>query len=556
MMNISSTNLHNKNQSKLSFGRALTTAETNLVSTYLSDGIKKADIETLAINLPVAAAPAKTGENTGIGNFSEVADFMKDLKPLTGFNAALFLPLGCSYDSHNSPFSTDSFGLNTGYFDPSKLKTEEYGNLLNPENKEDKKVLDALYSAPVKDKERTQYNNTDKIDAVLNRAYENYKTGLKTDAEGTTALKEEFDNFKTEKYWLETYAENKDASDPERYKFKQFLLKKQNDEMRANLKNNDIDTIIDIPVGANRQLDAKLEKDDPFLNRELGAFDGAQNKWVGWGIIPLDPGKQSAQNLAKQKAKYHASLGTGVRLDCFNGNMFAADGNGVLPEYNANPKILADKLFEGLKEGGADPNKSFAEHLPYQEKYDARYVDHYLYNKSKEIMGTPIPKLSVAKWNNFGPDSFDSNGSHEILGYHQDNKGNPEAIKDGFVTLLSRGTRKVMLPFTDVFGMDETYNVSNSVNDTNWTKRLPEGQNWEVKYQEKLQNGYGFNAPEIISRVLDRKGKNDEEGKILSSVLGKFGQLLREDGVKTQQAANEKLGANYIDPELKSLLKQ
>lgn len=612
MINITSTNFHDKNQSKLSFGRALTSAETNLVSEYLPKGIKKADIETLALNLPVAAVSAQTGKNSGIGNFSEVADFMPEFKNLTGFNAALFLPLGDSYSKYvemkndkgevvkkvrvEAPFSTDAFGLNTGYFDPSKLSTKEYGNLLNPENSKDKKALDGLYNAPIKDQERTQYDNIDKIDAILNRAYENYNTGLKQDNKDAKILQKDFDKFKngeTEKYWLDTYGQNKDASDPERYKFKQFLIKKQHSEMTSRLKDNGISTIIDIPVGANRQLDAKLEKDDPFLSRELGAFDGAQGKWVGWGIIPLDPGKQSARDLQYWKARYHASLGTGVRLDCFNGNMYAADGNGVLPEYDANPTILADQLFYGLKDGGTDPNKSFAEHLPCGEKYDASKVDSHLYNKSKEILGSPIPKLSVAKWNNFGPESFDSNGSHEIPGYHQDSKnkfeafkndlkkfvsekdypqstkeelattlneflnqkGYAEIVKEGFTDLLSRGTKKVMLPFTDVFG-DETYNVSNTTNETNWTKRLPEGQNWEAKYQEKLQSGYGFDAPEIISRVLDRKGKNDEEGKKLSSVLGKFGELLRvkDDEMKTQKAANEKLGADYIDPELKKLI--
>jgi 4-alpha-glucanotransferase len=587
MMNISSTNyqpksnFHNKNQSKLAFGRALTTAETNLVSNYLSDGIKKADIETLALNLPVAAAPSSSDNNSGVGNFSNVADFMPEFKNLTGFNAALFLPLSDSYSKYvemkndkgevvkkvrvEAPFSTDAFGLNTGFFDPSKLSTEEYGNLLKQDDAKDKKVLNDLYDSPVKDTEKTQYDNIDKIDAVLNRAYENYKTGLKTGDESIAGLKEEFDNFKagkTEKYWLDTYAKNKDAGDPERYKFKQFLIKKQHGEMTNKLKDNGISTIIDIPVGANRDLDRKLEKDDPFLNRELGSFDDSQGKWVGWGITSLDPGKQSAKDLAYWKARYHASLGTAVRLDCFNGNMFAADGNGILPEYKANPTALADPLFYGLRDGGTDPNISFAEHLPSPTApHDKKFVDRHLYNKSKEILGSPIPKLSVEKWapeTYFGPDSFNSNGSHEIPGYHQDRKGNSEAIKEGFVTLLSRGTKKVMLPFTDVFGMDETYNISNTTNDTNWTKRLPEGNSWETKYQEKLQSGYGFNAPEIIAKVLDRKGKNDEEANNLKSVLGKFGQLLRakDDEIKTQQAANETLGADYIDPELKKLIQK
>ena len=622
MMNVSSTNFNNKNQSKLAFGRALTTAETNLLNTYLSNGLKKADIDILALNLPVAAVPATNGNNSGIGNFSNVADFMQEFKPLTGFNAALFLPLGESYCKHiemkndkgevtkkvriEAPFSTDAFGLNTGYFDPSKLTTEGYGKLLKTDNAEDKKVLDDLYNTPLIDPEKTQYDNIDKIDAALNTAYKNYNENLKKGDAGAKKLQGDFDKFKggeAEKYWLDIYAENKDASDPERYKFKQFLLRKQIKEMNNKLESNGIDRIIDIPVGANRELDAKLGRgDNPFLDKELGAFDGAQNKWVGWGIYPLNPGKKSAQDLAYWKANHHASLGSNsslsfsggaARLDCFNGNMYAADGNGVLPEYDANPQVLANQLFYGLRDGGADPNKSFAEHLPCGEKYDASKVDSHLYHKSKEILGSPIPKLSVAKWNNFGTESFDSNGSHEIPGYHKDSKNKAEAfkaditkfvseknypqstkkelsnvvsefltqkgysevVKEGFTDLLSRGARKIMIPFTDVFGMDETYNVSNSTNDTNWTKRLPEGKNWEVKYQEKLQSGYGFNTPEIIARVLDKKGKNDDEAKQLRSVLGRFGQLLREDGVKTQQAANEKLGADYIDPELRKLIK-
>jgi hypothetical protein len=337
--------------------------------------------------------------------------------------------------------------------------------------------------------------------------------------------------------------------------------------MSKKLTDIDVDRIIDIPVGANKGLDSKLEKDDPFLNRELGAYDDNQGgKWVSWGITPLDPGKNSARNLAYQKAKYHASLAAkvsddseagGVRLDCFQGNMFAADGTGVLPEYKANPTALADSLFYGVRDGGADPNKSFAEHLPYQEKYDAGVVNRYLENKSKEVFkGASIPRLSVAKWNNFGPESFDSNGSHEIAGYHQDYPGNREKIKEGFVDLFTRGMRKVMLPFTDIIAR-ETYNIGNTTNDTNWTMRLKEGNGWEENYQEKLQDGFGFNAPETFAKVLAKKGKNDAEGKKLQSVLGRFGQLLREKNpeIKTRKAADEKLGADYIDPELKALLK-
>ncbi len=548
-----------QNSPKLSFGRALTDAETKLLGSSIEKGRKDAGIKTLAIGLPIAVAPAEDGKNSGIGNFSDVVDFMKKTKSLMGLTATLFLPFGTPYDDHHSPFSTGAFGIYEGYFDASKLKNKEYGQLLNPsKNAEDKKVLDAVNNASAKNSERTQYNNIEKVDAVLDRAYENYKNG-----QGQN-LKTEFEQFKKRpeiNYWLDTYGKEKDKKDPERYEFKQFLLEKQYGEMEKKLNNDNIDIIVDIPVGADRKLDAKLEKDDPFLNnKELEAYDDAQGKFVGWGITPLNPGKKSAQELAYWKARYHASHGNGVRLDAFHCNMFAADRAGVFPEYQQNPKVLTDQLFYGLKDGKIDPEKSFAEHLPYQEQYDAKVVDDYLKEGSANILGKSIEKLCVAKhgWDKnigqggFTKDSFDSYGSHEISGINQEFKGDPEKIKSEFTRLFTRGAHKFFLPFTDIFGIDKTYNVSNEANDTNWTLRLP--KNWEEKYQETLQKGTGFDAPEIFARVLKKEGKgNSKEAKLLET----FGNILRkkEENVKTQQQANEKYGADYVDPTLADMLK-
>jgi hypothetical protein len=562
MVSISSTSYansvnYNKNQQKLGFGTANTTAERKLLGEFLATGLKRSDIDILALNLPVAAAPAKHAfTDTGIGNFTDVANSMIKAKQTTGVNTALFLPLGSSYDPHNSPFSSDGFGLNHGFLDPLKLVSKTYGKLLERKSPEDRKVLSDLYKSP-KSADRTQYSNMGKLEAIMDRAFANYQAKLSQGDKGALALQKEFGEFKQQdkiKYWLPTYAKTKSPQNPENYEFKQFLLHKQYDEMKGKLKKNGIDTIVDIPVGANRDLDKQLEKDNPFLGRELGAFDGAQGKWVGWGITPLDPGKESARNLAYQKARYHASLGDGARLDCFNGNMFAADGNGVLPEYQANHTILADQLFWGLKHGGVDPKKSFAEHLPYNAPYDTGKVDSYLRDKSREILGDSIPKLSVMKWTHFREESFNSNGSHEIGGYHQDHPGDRGAIKNGFVDLLSKGSRRAMLPVTDAYDLNGTYNVSNTVNDTNWTKRIPAGSQGEAHYHGKLQDGFGFNGPEVIAETLNRKGKNDGESNHLKAVLSRFGQKLREQGPKTEAEANKQFGPDYVDPQIKSLI--
>lgn len=542
---------HNKNSSnKLNFARALTTRENKVLTDILQRGREEAGIDTFAIGLPIAAAPAvKDKQDTGIGSFEGVKAFMQKAKGLMGVNTVLFLPIGSSYDNAHSPFSTGAFGIYEGYFIPEKLTGENYGKLLNPENDLDKKVLDALANSANPFSGKTQYENIDKVEAVLNRAYENYTNGA-------DKLKKEFESFQQRpeiNYWLDAYAKNKDPENPERFKFKQFIAEKQYNQMKQELNSNGVDVIVDVPVGADRQLDAKIETDkgnpDPFIDSPIEAFDGNQDKWVDWGLNPLDPGLDSGKELAYWKAHYHGKHGDGARLDSFQNNMFASNRNGVMWQYNNNPEVIADQLFYGLKDGGVDPEKSFAEHLPGSANYDIGKVDAHLEGKSNHIFGSPIGKLTVKKWNDFGPNSFYSYGSHEISGYHQDRNGDKEGIKNGFAELLSGQAKKAFLPFTDIFGIDRTYNISNTSNDTNWTIRLTE--NWEEEYHKKLQDGFGFNAPEVFGKVLEQK---DKGGNQTAKILNKIGNILRQTGAKTQEQANNDLGKEYIDSELNNLL--
>lgn len=549
----------------ISFGRALTTAETQLLSAKLKEAKKEAGIEHIAMNLPIAAVPAEPDKNTGIGTFVGSTALMEKIAPLTGIDTKLMLPIGHISKTFNySPYSQPAFSLYTGYIDPFLLTTPEF-NLLNPEK--DKNILDAVRFRPSNEKQdyRTQYENINNIEAVLDRAYDNFSENIAD----YSSLKKEFETFKQKhNYWLKPYAalEWNSPKEPERYMFKQFIAEKQYQKMRKADKEMGINTIVDIPIGNDRVWDAKVIEDNtgekiPFLE-DINLACRDRNNIVDWGMPVPDPRKEPVQDFIYRKIKYQGENGEGVRLDAFDHLMYCQ----VTDQQNSNIRFtnvyednytaIVDEIMRGIKDSGADMEFSFAENKPlFGEDFSTKQIqDVEKYMKQNNLTTPSI--LSEKRY--YGTDSWlayrfghDSGNIHHHANIDYSSQPKPKIIKDNFYKLLNgKDAKKAHIMFTDVFGCEDLYNFDPNGKEP-WRFRLPE--NWEALYHSQLQeldkhgnpkHCIGFNAPEIFAEVLEKKSGVSKE---LIESLKKFAAILKKPGVTTQKEADKIYGKEFLE---------
>lgn len=579
-VNLSTTNVYtqkvNNKQSKTNFGRAVTTNEANVLCKALGLGNKRAGIDFLTAIMPVAATPANH-INSGIGTFLGLAKFSTKVSKLTGINSNQLLPLGETVSEIHSPFETPAFGLYHGYIELSELTKKEYGHLLDKND-------DLLNNFYIHNPYRNNYKNIGQIESLLDKAYDNYEaqkqfidyktatlntpsvlpsflrnpalrqtslSGADNGNEAIEKLTREFNEFKEKdhiKYWLDTYAINKDPQNTERYKFKQFIAEKQYQEMQAILKEKNIKLIVDCPIGFNKQLDGQVaakncKGENPFFEGDDALACDNNGQAVRWGNLPvLHPDKQSAKSLEYHKALYHAKHGDGVRLDAAQYKMYPSINNGhdngvFVPQvYYANPESIINAFVHGLKDGGATDYLCVAEHLHFKPQYDVSHVDRYLANNP---LGN-IPQFSCAQWRNEVPTNeakVDCYANHDEKTIHYNANGNGQAVQDTFTWFLNGPAHKYQVMSTDLLGYSDLYNAKNTVNKDNW--RFKFSENWEQEYHDHLQSGLGFNAPETLNRLLKMKNVNDDKTNKLQGILYEFGRILREKSdIKTEDAAN------------------
>lgn len=535
----------NNKQSKTNFGRAVTTKEADVLCRALGLGNQRAGIDFLAAIMPVAAAPTK-GINTGVGTFLGNAKFLTKIAKLTGVNATQLLPTGQTSKLFKfSPFSSTGFGLNHGYIELSELTKKEYGQLLD----KDDAVLNNFY---IHNRYRNNYENIGQIESVLDKAYEKYNSIKDSGNEAVQKLTTEFNTFKERKeikYWLDTYALNKDPQNTERYKFKEFIAEKQYQEMQAILKEKNIKIIVDCPIGFDKQLDGQVAAkncngENPFFEGEDSLACSDNGRAIHWGLPVLHPDRDAAKSLIYHKALYHAKHGDGARMDASqylahpsvnNGH----DNNVFIPQVyvnNADSKPIANAFLWGLKHGGATDYLCVAEHMYFEPQYDFNAFNYYLANNP---LGN-IPQFSCAQWRDVAPTSeakVDCYANHDEPTIHYNANGNGQAVQDTFLWFLNGPAHKYQIMFTDITGYSDLYNVKNSQNDANWGFRLTD--NWEEEYHDHLQAGLGYNAPETLDRLLNIKNVNDDKTNKLKGILYEFGKILREKSdIKTEDAAN------------------
>lgn len=75
--------------------------------------------------------------------------------------------------------------------------------------------------------------------------------------------------------------------------------------------------------------------------------------------------------------------------------------------------------------------------------------------------------------------------------------------------LFASRARNVMVFFTDLLGMTETYNTPGTVDPRNWSLRVPE--DWAREYRERLQGDAALNMPAALAMALRARGAEMRE---------------------------------------------
>ncbi|QQR45049.1 4-alpha-glucanotransferase [Myxococcus xanthus] len=70
--------------------------------------------------------------------------------------------------------------------------------------------------------------------------------------------------------------------------------------------------------------------------------------------------------------------------------------------------------------------------------------------------------------------------------------------------LFASRARNVMMFFTDLLGMPETYNAPGTVDERNWSLRVP--QDWAREYRERLKGDAAVNLPAVLAMALRAQG--------------------------------------------------
>ena len=300
--------------------------------------------------------PSAEGENTGFGSMNtkggrDLIDYVSGI-----FNAIQLGPAGKTKSCDSSPYTGTIFSTNPLFVDLKELTTDAWSNIL-PEDK----FNEIVKNNPNKNDNKTAYSYAfNQYADALNHAYRNFLQ------KGSNSLKKEFEEYKhlnnrwldrdsiyealciehQNDYWPlwqsdidkklfapDTIEERlkhgrrlveiskKYAYDIDKYKFIQFVLKKQNGEVKEYAKNKGIKMIADRQVA--------------FSDRDSWAYqayflpgwmlgcppDYFSKDGQAWGFPVLDPEKMFKEDGSLGKA--------GVLLKNLYKKMFRENPGGV-----------------------------------------------------------------------------------------------------------------------------------------------------------------------------------------------------------------------------------
>lgn len=113
-----------------------------------------------------------------------------------------------------------------------------------------------------------------------------------------------------------------------------------------------------------------------------------------------------------------------------------------------------------------------------------------------------------------------------------------------FADLLISRARNIMVFFADLLGLTEQYNVPGTVNDSNWTMRVP--AEYEKAYLLQLADDHALNIPYALSIALRAPGIQSVEPQVLD-MLDREANRLRDQGRSLEPAAVIGSSSSAID---------
>lgn len=78
-------------------------------------------------------------------------------------------------------------------------------------------------------------------------------------------------------------------------------------------------------------------------------------------------------------------------------------------------------------------------------------------------------------------------------------------VQAKFADLFIGPARHVMIFFADLLGLEEIYNAPGTINDNNWTLRVP--PDYARSYADACSKGTALNLPRVLSMALKQRGE-------------------------------------------------
>ena len=335
---------------------------------------------------------------------------------LYGFNGNQLGPGGLLETDVNSPYKSSAFAQNRLFIDLKELTTDKYGNILS------RSTYEGVTSEPRinnKNYSLTDFKKSKRVyDIALKEAYNNFKTGLKTQQPELIKLRVEYGQFLkrhnqrlleegifqvlakengTDDYttWLnqkdarlitdlrkgdvladerfsEIYHSNVDEIN--QYKFEQFIATKQIKEHQVWRQERGFDYINDLLVGCSK-MDA-WRYEDAFLDDwEMGAFEG-NGISQRWHIPVIDPKKIFANGdydlniggeFLKEKISFALEFCENLRVDHVMGLVepYLMSKNAHDSDFITNPTYVKNKDIEKYISELKDPQNANQEYDLY-----------------------------------------------------------------------------------------------------------------------------------------------------------------------------------------------
>lgn len=593
---------------KPTFGRALTSKENQDNYKLMSDARKALGSKDTYMIAFDTCFPSTKGKNTGVGtSFSQAGrNFVGFMKKMTGISFVQYGPCGKVSKANVCPFSGSVFAMGDHLIDLEQLTGNKYGKILstktfNSISKENDlstvkfdKVLGPNGKQNIALKE--SFDNFKLLDdsSELKVKYSNFADSADKDWLDRDSLYSALSIKHGNDYWKNwnddldrnlfagKYPKNKveerKADIREEYsdeiefnKFVQFIAADQQNDTRNYLKDvlgvkSSGDCLIGFSPRENWAYQSAFKKD-----AYIGCKDG--NEIRDWGLPSIDYEKVGDVNnlgesgkLLKHKFDLFFERYDGARIDAAWQLVapFVYEQKEGEPLRQKEVPKMGDKVFKIL-EKSANEHDANPKNITYEMLGGpVDFKDNILKGKTQiehSIYQNP-GWGSVKFYKDNGLDDFTFGlGTHDDKSLIEiaDEKQQEQApvlaknLKIFNESILKKDKNVFMRAkwaelftnknnfFTafDALGMNVRYN-DQKINPDNWTARIPD--NYEQIYHKNLIANKGLNTSQALADALEINGKGSKE---LVFKLRQVASILKEDGVLSEEEANQKYGADY-----------